>query len=164
MVAQGKRGALRSPRITHHIRHVLQLKVQLGALYRRDRLSVRGMWLLVLPLGFCWNSLNHVTTLLPPSPSPSYLHQENLSVHKSHHVFRANDHISPPATCHCLCSLPKWGFLRPGCPGCMPRCVFARGWGEGGVESEGMCHHPALSLIAPLLGVLLGRADKPSIP
>lgn len=160
MVAQGKRGAL----LTYHTRPVLQLKVQLGALYRRDLLSVRGMWLLVLPLGFCWNSLNHATPLPPPSPSPSYLHQENPPVHKSHHVFRANDHISPPATCHSLSPLPKWGFLGPGCPGRLPGRVFTRGWGEGGVESEGMCHHPTLSLIAPLLGVPQGRADEPSVP
>lgn len=80
------------------------------------------MWLLVLPLGFCWNSPNHIIPPPPLSPSPSYLRQENLSVRKSHHNFRANGHISPcPPVTLALCPLPGWGFLRPRCPGCWPQ-------------------------------------------
>ena len=88
------------------------------------------MWLLVLPLGFCWNSPNHIIPPPPLSPTPSYLCQENLSVRKSHHDFRADGHISPPAPVTlALCPLPGWGFLRPRCPGCWLRGPPSR-WGS----------------------------------
>lgn len=121
-------------------------------------------------------------TPLPPPLSPPYLHQESLLVNKSHHIFRANDHISlpllpvplsvlcqgrassaldagpedPPAGCH-------WPGL-PWLEARMSSYVFTRGWGEEGAESEGMWHRPTLSLISPFLGVPLGREDEPPTP
>lgn len=98
-------------------------------------------------------------TPLPPPLSPPYLHQESLLVHKSHHVFRANDHISPALLPVPLCPLPGQGFLSPGRwpedppAGChwpgLPwleartsSYVFTRGWGEEGAESEGNVASP----------------------
>lgn len=74
------------------------------------------MWLLVLPLGFCWNSPNHVTPPPPPppsSPSPPHLRQENRPAPKSCHDFRANGHISLPPT---ICLSSSLSPARAGLP------------------------------------------------
>lgn len=141
------------------------------------------MWLLVLPLGFCWNSLNHTIPL--PSLSPSYLCQENLPVCKSYHDFRANGHITPsPPVTLVLCPRPGRGFLRPGCPGCQPLdpppscrwpglalavgpsaqlCVPSGAGEEGRSQEEcGICL--ALSLISPLPGPPGEGQMKPQLP
>lgn len=62
---------------------------------------------------------------------------------------------------------PPAGWHWPGLPWLEARMssyVFTRGWGEEGAELEGMWHRPTLSLISPLLGVPLGRADEPPTP
>lgn len=82
------------------------------------------MWLLVLPLGFCWNSPNHVTSLPPPSPSPSELRQKNPACSQKLSRLPSKWHISlPPPVPFALCHLPGQVLLRTGCP---------RGWYGGG--------------------------------
>lgn len=113
---------LRSTHVTHCIIHVLQLKDQAGgAVLQRSTLCPWNVaagsptWILLE-----FSQPHHPTTTT--ITSPSYLCQENLSVRKSHHDFRADGHMSPPAPVTlALCPLPGWGFLRPRCPGCWPQ-------------------------------------------
>lgn len=121
-------------------------------------------------------------TPLPPPLSPPYLRQESLLVHKSHHVFRANDHISPPllpVPLSVLCQgrassalgagprTPQLAVIGLACLGWRPErpAMCSPGVGEKkGQSRKGMWHRPTLSLISPLLGVPLGREDEPPTP
>lgn len=128
------------------------------------------MWLLVLPLGFSWNSPNHIIPSPPPSPSPSYLCQENLPVRKSHHDFRANGDISPspPVPCQGRASSgPRALGAGPEDPPPPLSCHWP-GLALAGSHSAQLCIHPGageegrsweecgnlqiLSLISPLPG------------
>lgn len=88
----------------------LQLKDQAGGAVPQRSTLCRGMWLLVLPLGFCWNSptasshhRHYHHHLIPVSRKP--VHSQ------SHHDFRTNGHISPsPPVTLALCPLPGSGL------------------------------------------------------
>ena len=120
MVAPGKHAALGSNRHYPQTYHFLQLKDRAGGPVPQ-RCSLRSRNVAAGSPTWIWLEFPQSRHPIPPpspSPPPPHLHQENLSVHKSYHDFRANSHISlpPPVTL-----LPGRGFLGPGCPGC-PGC------------------------------------------
>lgn len=149
----------------------------------RDPLFVRGMWLLVLPLGFCWNS-PHLTPPPPPPPplAPLYLHQENLLVHTA---ILTSGPPCPPLTLapsavgaglpqawvsrllaprapqphpHPCCWLLALPWLLAGTP---LSCVSTRAGGrEACSGEEGAAAHPSRSSL--LFQGLRGRAVNPT--
>lgn len=117
VVAQGKHDALGNNRHYPQTYHFLQLKDRAGGPVLQ-RCSLRSRNVAAGSPTWIWLEFPQSRHPIPPpspSPPPPHLHQENLSVHKSYHDFRANSHISlpPPVTL-----LPGRGFLGPGCPGC----------------------------------------------
>lgn len=178
----GGHGALRSTHVTHCVNRVLQLKDQAeGAVPQRSTLC-RGMWLLVLPLGFCWNSPNCIIPPPPLSPSPLYLCQENLSTRKA---ITTSEQMATSPRLHLslLLSVPCQGqaSLGPGAlgagpedspPSCHwpglalargqgPSCVFTQGLGRRGRAGRKVASARIPSLISPLLGPW-GRAEQPA--
>lgn len=141
------------------------------------------MWLLVLPLGFCWNSPNHI---IPPPPLSRHLH---TCVKKTCPFVKAIMTSEQMATCphlhlSLLLSVPCQGGASSG-PGALgagpkdpppschwpglalagghgPSCVFTQGLGRRGRARRNMTSARTPSLISPLLGSLgKGRTASP---
>ena len=178
----GGHGALRSTHVTHCVNRVLQLKDQAGGAVPQRSTLCRGMWLLVLPLGFCWNSPNCTIPPPPLSPSPLYLCQENLSTRKA---ITTSEQMATSPRLHLslLLSVPCQGGAPSG-PGALgagpedpppscywpglalargqgPSCVFTQGLGRRGRAGRKVASARIPSLISPLLGPW-GRAEQPA--